>query len=73
MERPLLGWGGEAQRSDGGSVPATVHILVHLLGNLLSVTKVCCGDGNSVEEESADVTHGPTLQLKQTESPLTAS
>lgn len=49
-EQPLLGGGSRAQRSDGGSVPATVHVLVHLLGNLLSMAEVRCRDGDSVEE-----------------------
>ena len=30
---------------DRGSVPSTVHILVHLLGNLFGVPKVCDCDG----------------------------
>lgn len=51
LQRHLLGWRRNAQRSDGGGVPATVHVLVHLLGNLLRMTKVGCCHGNSVEEE----------------------
>lgn len=46
-EQALLGCMRNAQRSYGGSVSPTIHVLVHLLGNLLSMTKVCCGDGDS--------------------------
>lgn len=35
--------------SDRGGVSSTVHILVHLLRHLLRMTKVCCGDGHSVD------------------------
>lgn len=35
--------------SDRGSVPSTIHILVHLLRHLLHMAKVCCGDSYSAE------------------------
>lgn len=45
-EQVLLGCPG----SGGGGVPATVHVLVHLLGNLLSMAEVGSGDGDPVED-----------------------
>lgn len=61
---PLLRRGRNAQRPDGGSVPATVHVLVHLLGNLLGVTEVRGGDGDSVEEAEESSDTEPRLGLK---------
>lgn len=46
----LRGLRSNTQRSDGGSVPATIHVLVHLLGHLFGMTEVCGGDGDSAEE-----------------------